>query len=112
MEAIFDSTGPRAEGKQFYRLIGPEDQIGWYLYLTETSLCEPRRTEMNQAARVLPVFRRLGMDIDVLQRIGGIDEKMKEVLYHSKGQPGSVLFEMLTACRPWKRMSSLSITRK
>jgi hypothetical protein len=62
LKAIFESTKPRAEGTDYYRLVGTEDQIGWYLYLTETSLYEPRRTEVNQAARVLPVFQRLGMD--------------------------------------------------
>jgi hypothetical protein len=97
LEAIFDSTKPRAAGTDFYRLVGPEDQMGWYLYLVETSLYEPRRTEVFQAARVLPVFRRLGMDIDVLPKIGGIDQKVFEMLNYSKGQPDSVLFEMLIA---------------
>jgi hypothetical protein len=102
LEAIFDSTKPRAAGTDYYRLVGPQDQIGWYLYLTETSLYEPRRTEVNKAARVLPVFRRLGMDLDMLRRIGGIDKKVLDVLNHSKAQPDSVLFEMLIALL-WSR---------
>jgi hypothetical protein len=97
LEAISDSTKPRSVGADFYRLAGPEDQMGWYLYLAETSLYDPRRTEVNQAARVLPVFRRLGMDVDVLQKIGGIDQKVLDILNHSKAQPDSVLFEMLIA---------------
>src|SRR5262245_5594932 len=75
LEAIFTSTKPRPDGKDFYRLVGPEDQMGWYLYLAETSLYEPRRTELFQAARILPVFRRLGMDLDVLPSVGGMDKK-------------------------------------
>jgi hypothetical protein len=102
LEAIFASTKPRAEGIDYYRLIGPEDQIGWYLYLVETSLYDPRSCEVNQASRILPVFRRLGMDVDVLPTIGGLNEKVLDVLNHSKAQPASVLFEMLIAL-VWKR---------
>jgi hypothetical protein len=102
LETILEprTSPPPAAG--YYRLIGPEDQIGWYLYLVETSLYEPWRTEVNQAARVLPIFRRLGSELNVLRRIGGIDDKAVDVLGRSKSQPDSVLFEILIALL-WSR---------
>ncbi len=71
LEAIFEPEAPSAA--DYHRLIGPEDQIGWYLYLAETSLYEPRQTEVNQAARILPILCRLGSELNLLRRIGGID---------------------------------------
>jgi hypothetical protein len=87
----------------YHRLIGPDaDQIGWYLYLAETSLYEPRRTEVNQAARVLPIFRRLGGELDLLRTVRGIDAKAEYLLTNRRSQPDSTLFEMLIALL-WKR---------
>jgi hypothetical protein len=86
-----------AERAQFHRLIGTEDRIGWYLYLVETSLYEPYRTEVNQASRVLPIFRRLGTELDLLQKIGGVEAKVKKLLSPSEDKPDSILFEMLIA---------------
>ncbi|MFW6114298.1 MAG: hypothetical protein ACOC7K_01000 [bacterium] len=97
LEAILDPNALPAPSVGYHRLIGPRDQIGWYLYLAETSLYEPRRTEVNQAARVLPILLRLGSELSQLRRIGGIDEKAVDLLSGSKSQPDSVLFEMLIA---------------
>ncbi|MBI1914866.1 MAG: hypothetical protein HYS12_09030 [Planctomycetes bacterium] len=97
LEAIFKPKKSRAEATDYYRLVGTEDRIGWYLYLVEMSLYEPYRTEVNQAARVLPVFSRLGSELDLLLKIGGVEEKAVEILNGSKTQPDSVLFEMLIA---------------
>lgn len=97
VEAVFTPKASAAEATGLHRLAGTEDRIAWYLYLVETSQHEPYRTEIHQAARVLPVFRRLGTDLDQLLKIKGIETQAKKVLGPSKGQPDSVLFEMLIA---------------
>jgi len=79
------------------RVVGTDDQIAWYLYLVETSLHEPYRIETEQAARILPVFERLGADLDRLTGIRGVDTQITKVLGASKRQPDSVLFEILVA---------------
>jgi hypothetical protein len=103
LEAILTPRASPPTDTGYYRLIGPEgDQIAWYLYLVETSLYEPRLTEVNQASRVLPLFRRLGSELDLLRTVKGIDDKAVFLLTNPKSQPDSTLFEMLIALL-WKR---------
>jgi hypothetical protein len=103
LEAVLDPQSEAMPAAGYHRLIGPDaDQIGWYLYLAETSLYEPRRTEVNQAARVLPIFRRLGSELELLRTVRGIDAKAEYLLTNPKAQPDSTLFEMLIALL-WKR---------
>lgn len=82
-----------------------KDKIGWYLYLVEMILTEPTKYEPIQGARVIPIFERLGTDFDLLRQIGGIDEKIKNLVSFGKRnipEPDSVLFEVLVALL-WKR---------
>jgi hypothetical protein len=97
LEAILKPMPRTSEIAPLRRLVGTEDRIGWYLYLVETSQHEPYRTEFHQASRVLPVFKRLGAELDQLLKIGGIESQATKILGVSKGQPDSVLFEMLVA---------------
>lgn len=103
---------PRAslrEGTGVRAIKADQDQIAWYLYLAETSLLDPVSNEVNQASRVLPVFARLGSDFDRLQKIGGVDTKVRELLTKSKTTPDSVLFEMLVALL-WARKGYPDVT--
>lgn len=103
IEAMVTPRAAPPPGAEYHRLVGPEaDQISWYLYLVETSQHEPRRTEVNQAARVLPIFKRLGSELDLLRTVKGIDAKADFLLNNPKSQPDSTLFEMLIALL-WKR---------
>jgi hypothetical protein len=48
LEAVLDPQAEKLSAPGYHRLIGPDaDQIGWYLYLAEPSLYEPRLTEVN-----------------------------------------------------------------
>lgn len=102
LESLLKPKASEAEVTEFYRLIGGEDRIGWYLYLIETSQHEPYRTEVHQASRVLPIFKRLGIDLDQLLEIDGIESKARALLGPSKASPDSVMFEMVIALL-WKR---------
>jgi hypothetical protein len=77
-------------------------KISWYLYLIETLLIEPTKYEPHQGARIIPIFERLGTDFELLQQIGGIDKKIKELLFSKENMPDQVLFEILVALL-WKR---------
>jgi hypothetical protein len=74
-----------------------DDRIGWYLYLAETGLYEPLKTEWNQGSRVLPVFKRLGADLDFLLKVDGAEGKARKLLGEERRQADSTLFEMLVA---------------
>jgi hypothetical protein len=87
-------TKPLAEGA---RLVIKEDLIGWYLYLVDVMIHEPHKYEYFQGARVLPIFYRFGLDLDLLKNIGGIDQKVKELLRRRQSEADAFLFEFLTA---------------
>lgn len=95
LEVLFKPKPSPAELTSADRLIGTRDRTGWYLYLIETSLYQPFRTEVNQAARVLPLFKRLGCDLEVIKKLGNIELQAAKMLGPSKDQPDSVLFEIL-----------------
>ncbi|MEE7626564.1 hypothetical protein V3O24_10355 [Methylobacter sp. Wu8] len=79
--------------------------MSWYLYLAEMLLTEPTKYEAMQGARVIPIFERLGADLELLHQIGGINEKVERLLsFGKKGilEPDATLFEILVALL-WKR---------
>lgn len=74
-----------------------KDQIGWYLYLVHTYLFEPHKYEYYQGARILPIFKRLGMNLNLLKDIDGINKKMHDLLKKRTSEADAILFEILTA---------------
>ena len=74
-----------------------DDVIGWYLYLVEILINEPHKYEPFQSSRVIPIFKSLGIDLEVLKNIEGIDIRVKELLKKRKSEADALLFEMLTA---------------
>lgn len=74
-----------------------DDVIGWYLYLLDVLINEPHKYEYFQGARVVPIFKRLGMDLEVLKRAGGVEKRIKDLLRKRSSEADSVLFEILTA---------------
>lgn len=89
---------PSADPTNLHRMIGPsDDQIAWYLYLVHTAQHEPHRTDYFQASKVMPVFKRLGEDLDKIKSIRGIELQAAKLLDAKQQHPDSVLFEMLIA---------------
>src|SRR5690242_11061405 len=70
-----------------------DDRMGWYLYLAETALRDVRQYEPTQGARVLPIFKRLGGDIDSLGRIGGIRHRALRLMPSERRQADSGLLK-------------------
>jgi hypothetical protein len=95
IESLFTPKERTGDSTEYYRIVGPPDKMSWYLYLVQMSQHEPYRTEVNQASRVLPVFKRLGANLDDLLKLGGIENQAKRALEDNKNAPDSVLFEML-----------------
>lgn len=85
---------PISEGKL---LVIKKDQIGWYLYLVHTYLFEPHKYEYNQGARVVPIFKRIGMDVNLAKKINGINKKMRDLFKKRTSEADAILFEVLTA---------------
>ena len=53
-------------------LVIKKDVISWYLYLIDTLINEPYKYEYFQGARVVPIFKRLGVDLHLIKGIKGI----------------------------------------
>ena len=56
------------------------DRIAWYLYLLYSVQHNPLKYEPIQGARVIPVFKRLGADLDLLKGIGGVEDRLERLL--------------------------------
>jgi hypothetical protein len=78
-------------------IVVKDDIIGWYLYLVEMLINEPHKYEYFQGARIVPIFKRFGADLEILKRIGGIDGKIKDMLKKRASEAVALLFEILTA---------------
>jgi len=78
-------------------LVIQKDQIGWYLYLVYSYLFEPHKYEYHQGARVIPIFKRIGLDIKLVTQIEGIGKKMRDMFKKRKSEADAILFEVLTA---------------
>ena len=74
-----------------------DDKIAWYLYLAETYLYHPNKYEPIQGARVVPIFKRIGIDLDIIQSIIGINTRVRDLLFPNKINADSGLFELLAA---------------
>ena len=74
-----------------------DDRIGWYLYLAETFLYDHHKYEPIQGARIIPVFKRLGENIELLKFISGVEEKAERLLNADRSAPDPIIFEMLIA---------------
>lgn len=79
------------------RLVIEKDRIGWYLYLVHTYLYEPHKYEFYQGARVVPIFKRIGTDLELLKAIAGINKKMRDLVKNRPSEADAMLFEILTA---------------
>lgn len=73
-----------------------DDRMGWYLYLVYTYIYERHKYEYFQGARILPIFKRLGKNIDFVKSIEGIDKKVRDLLRKRSSEADAILFEILT----------------
>ncbi|MGC4102331.1 hypothetical protein [Ferruginibacter sp.] len=74
-----------------------DDVIGWYLYLIEMLLNDPLKYEPFQGARVIPIFKRFGIDLELLKNIEGIERRIKGMIKKRRSEADAILFEILTA---------------
>jgi hypothetical protein len=105
LEYIHTPRSSREKAIAYNSISFQKDKMGWYLYLAEMILTEPTKYEPIQGARVIPIFERLGTDFELFRQIGGIDEKVRNLLSFGRRnipEPDSVLFEILVALL-WKR---------
>lgn len=74
-----------------------EDRIGWYLYLLEKLLYDPYSYEYAQGARIIPFFKRLGLDFKTLTKIAGLNKRVRKLIHDDRNTPDNAIFEITTA---------------
>ncbi|MGL5130753.1 MAG: hypothetical protein ACRC7D_22070 [Aeromonas popoffii] len=74
-----------------------EDRIGWYLYISDAAFNNPIGYDPNEGARIIPILKRLGSELDVLKKIEGIEDKIIKMLTIERSQPDATIFEILVA---------------
>ena len=106
MEAQLQKTHPIHPSRKVAEMHPPAstalDTIHWYLYLAENFLTSVAKYEPIQGARILPVFARLGSDLELLTQIEGAAEKAGDLMRGKSESADSTLFEFLIAIL-WKR---------
>lgn len=78
-------------------LVVKEDMIGWYLYLVDMAIHELHKYEYFQGARVIPMFKQFGLNLDLLRGIEGVEKKVRDLLRKRPSEADAILFEILTA---------------
>ena len=68
------------DAEDYASAYGGRDRIAWYLYLVHTAQHDPLKYEPTQGARILPIFKRLGADLALLKRMGGVEERVQRLL--------------------------------
>ena len=74
-----------------------EDAAGWNLFLVEAYLMRSVHYEPVQGARIIPVFKRFGIDLELLKGITGVDKKVRDLLKQKNCDADAIFFELLTA---------------
>jgi hypothetical protein len=90
---VGEMDDPSGKGKFF----NERDMFGWYLFLAEAFNEHPQNYEVNFGSRVLPIFARLGADLDQLIKIEGYEERVKRMIGPERSQPNGAFFEFLVA---------------
>lgn len=74
-----------------------DDWIAWYMYLVESLVDRPGCDEPMQSARIYPVFAAIGRRLDLAKGIGGVEDRLKELVGSRRNQADSTLYELVVA---------------
>ncbi|UEG55024.1 hypothetical protein LLH06_08610 [Mucilaginibacter daejeonensis] len=74
-----------------------QDKIVWYLYLMEKSLYDASSYEPVAGARVLPVFQRIGRNLEQMQQVGGVHKRVRKLMNNTPNEADAVIFELLVS---------------
>ena len=102
LDASLDTRMKVGEAQPHSYMSITDDQIGWYLYLVEAVLNDVRAYEPTQGARVVPLFKTIGTNLDLAKKIEGVDDRIHRLLTTARNQPDGPLFELLVAL-VWRR---------
>lgn len=80
-------------------LYDPADGIAWYAHQANTYGNHHFRSELfePEAYRIAPLFRRIGMVLEDLKTVGGVNERVARLMSDGRMQPDDGFYELLVA---------------
>lgn len=91
------ALGRLVDSEKKGRFFSDSDVFGWYLFQAEALLDHFWNYEPIYGARIIPVFCAIGRNLPILERIDGIDARVRRLVGVEKRQPNGGLFELLVA---------------
>lgn len=85
-----------ADGNQA-PLFDPRDTIAWYAFQASAYASNREDWYEPEAYRIVPVFRRLGQILPRLTQVGGVMDRVQNLMTGGRAQPDDGLFELLVA---------------
>lgn len=79
------------------RFFEESDVFGWYLFLAEAFIDHVWNFEPTFGSRVVPVFKAIGRNLNLLLSVDGIEERARRLVTSERRQPNGGLFELLVA---------------
>jgi hypothetical protein len=78
------------------------DVAAWHLLQAETFASGRRYWRPDDAVRVAPYLRRIGLELDRLRAVPGADERAARIMTDERRQPEAAIYELLVALA-WSR---------
>lgn len=103
-QRAYGMSDPEVKGRFF----DSRDTFGWYLFLAEAFLDHMWNYEPMYGSRVVPVLAAIGRNRHLLEKLHGVDERMRRIVISERSQPNGGIFELLTAaayCRQGGKVS-------
>ncbi len=79
------------------KILFEDDFFGWYLFLAESYLFHMEDYEFSQGARVIPIFKTIGRNLEIFKKIRGVENRVRRISNSEKRSPDSGFFELLVA---------------
>lgn len=88
------------------------DAIAWYIFQAETFATDRRFLVIPEMVRIAPLITRLGMDLEILKSVDGVETRARRVMTGGKSNPDNGIFEILVALaykrRGWKTVEFIA----
>lgn len=85
------------ERKGFSPIAVYNDWMSWYMYLVESVFERQGCDDPFQSTRIYPFFVTIGRDIDALEQMKGIEDKLEIMFNEKQNKPDSTLYELAVA---------------
>jgi len=94
---LYAASLGRVEEPDRGRYFDESDIFGWYLFLAEAFIDYAWNFEPTFGSRVVPVFKSIGRNLDLLLSVDGVEERARRLVTSERRQPNGGLFEFLVA---------------